>query len=200
MLALSALLASAPALAQFKVVEPGGRVTYTDRPPAYQSVPDARAVSPAGAPQAGTAEGLAAGLPYTLRQVVLRFPVRLVVGSGCPPCESARRLLRSRGVPVQELSVDRPEDVERLQRDFGSRELPVLLVGRERQVGYAEAAWLATLDAAGYPATPMLPTGYRAPAPQPLAGPRAVAEAPDAERAEPPAPVVSPLSGGGIRF
>lgn len=201
---LAAILAGAlpagAALAQYKVVEPGGRVTYTDRPPSYQSVPDARGGSTQDAAQADSAGRLAAGLPYTLRQVVLRFPVRLVVADACAPCESARRLLRARGVPVQEVSVDRPEDVEALQRELGSRELPVLLVGSERHVGYAEATWSSTLDAAGYPATSVLPAGYRPPAPRALAGPQTPAQPPRPARREPDAPVLAPAPAGGIRF
>lgn len=217
-----ALAAPAPALAQYKVTEPGGRVTYTDRPPSYAAVPAAGgqgvsaaangATGAAGAMgAAGEEAALAAGLPYALRQVVQRYPVRLYTASGCAPCGAARQLLQQRGVPLLEYGVNRSEDIDLLQREVGASELPVLTVGRQRLVGFAAADWQATLDAAGYPQAAALPAGYRAPAARPLAGPApgrveaaaaprasAAQGAPSADAAV--APAISPLTPGGFRF
>ncbi len=220
-----ALAASAPAQAQYKVTEPGGRVTYTDRPPSYAAVP-APGGQGAGAANgtngatgatgamgaAGEEAALAAGLPYALRQVVQRYPVRLYTASGCAPCGAARQFLQQRGVPLLEYGVNRSEDIDLLQREVGASELPVLTVGRQRLVGFAAADWQATLDAAGYPQAAALPAGYRAPAARQLAGPSpgrveaaaaaprasAAQRAPSAEAAV--APAISPLTPGGFRF
>ncbi|BDI04674.1 glutaredoxin family protein [Sphaerotilus microaerophilus] len=210
-----ALAAPAPALAQYKVTEPGGRVTYTDRPPSYAAVPAPGSQAAAnGATGANGANGeeaaLAAGLPYALRQVVQRYPVRLYTASGCAPCSAAQQFLQQRGVPLLEYGVNRSEDIDLLQREVGASELPVLMVGRQRLVGFAASDWQAMLDAAGYPPAVVLPAGYRAPAARLLAGtvsgrveataaPRAAATraAPPAEPALSP---VAPVTPGGFRF
>lgn len=202
---LSALVLGQPALAQYKVVEPGGRVTYTDRPPtatpARPLAPQTQAASPAAGDDLTQ---LAAGLPYALRQVVQRWPVRLYTAAGCAPCATARQWLQRRGVPVLEYTVDRPEDAERFEREVAARELPVMTVGRQRHVGFGEADWSLTLDAAGYPAASALPGSWRAPAARPLAGgapPDAAGRPDDAAAARPTAPpVVSPHTEGGFRF
>src|SRR5665213_2717832 len=76
-----ALLICVPALAQFKVVGPDGKVTYTDRAP---NVGEGRvtALGVHTAPAAAEAE-----LPFELRQVASRYPVTLYSTSGaCEPC------------------------------------------------------------------------------------------------------------------
>ena len=85
-----ALVATAPALAQFKVVGPDGKVTYTDRPvpppPGGQVQPLRAAVAAAAAARAP--------LPLELRGVAERFPVTLYTSPDCPPCDSGRSLLQ----------------------------------------------------------------------------------------------------------
>jgi glutaredoxin len=191
------LLLAASASAQYKVVDPDGRVTYTDRPPAGAV---ARALA---APQAPTP---AAELPYTLRQAVARYPATFYAAPGCAPCDSARALLRQRGIPVQEFSIDRAEDVAELQRREGRLELPVLRLGSQRLQGFEAGDWQATLDAAGYPRSSQLPPTWRATPVRPLVPVDAEVAAPrqaeaSARRPAVPAPVpVVPAAAGSFRF
>lgn len=187
------LLPALPALAQYKVTDAQGRVTYTDRPPA-----GARA-EPLRLPSGPTPEP---GLPYALRQRVAQAPVTLYTAPACPPCDDARALLRQRGIPYTERSAATSGGVGELQRLEQTTNLPLLRVGARRLVGLSAQDWQAALDAAGYPATSQLPPGYRA-APVQVLG--AAAEAPPAPRpgaAAPAAPPVLPPAApaSGIRF
>lgn len=189
--ALVALAAVSPALGQYKVIGPDGRVTYTDRP----APGEARAV--AKAPQADAVE-----LPYELRQVVSRYPATLYAAPGCSPCERARAMLRQRGVPYKEFTATTSEDAAELQRREGATDLPILRLGAQRLQGYAADDWQATLDAAGYPRTSRLPSTYRQPAAQPLVN-VPTAGAPARSSALPPRdrPMeVMPAASGAFRF
>ncbi|MGZ5206342.1 MAG: NrdH-redoxin, partial [Caldimonas sp.] len=86
--ALVFALAAAPSLAQFKVIGPDGKVTYTDREPSQTEgrvIPlGNRAVTQAAEPE----------LPFELRQPASKYPVTLyVTSSACDPCTSARQML-----------------------------------------------------------------------------------------------------------
>jgi glutaredoxin len=193
MLTLLGVLAAGTAAGQYKVVGPDGRVTYTDRP-----VPGAvtQPVGPAAAP--GALE-----LPYELRQVASRYPATLYTSANCGPCDSARSLLRQRGIPLREYSIERSEDIAELQRREGSTQLPILRLGAQRLQGFEAGDWQATLDAAGYPRSSRLPPTWRTPPAQPLvpevAEPVARPTAPAPARAATPAPVL-PAASGSFRF
>lgn len=170
-------------VAQYKVVGPDGRVTYTDRPPPSQGTP----VAPGAGAAAPAAP--AVGLPFELRQVAARFPVTLYTAPNCAPCEAGRQQLRQRGVPHSERRIETPQDAEALQRLTGAQEIPVLRIGGQVLRGYDQADWTAYLDAAGYPRQSVLPASYRHPPATPLVAsapvPEPAAAAPAAAAAEP---------------
>ena len=188
----------------YKVTGPDGRVTYTDRPDAR-----AQSVRPLGAAAAAAPAdaGWLDALPFGLRQVAQRYPVTLYTGPGCTPCDMGRQLLQRRGVPFREWAVPAGAGAE-LQRREGTDSLPVLRVGREQLLGFEAGAWRQTLDAAGYPKSGSLPSGWQAPAVQSLAAPGAPGAAgggPATERESPQARVTAPPptpepAPGGFRF
>lgn len=195
LLATLTLLAGA-ASAQYKVVGPDGRVTYTDRPPAG-AVARPLGTSPSPTP--------IAELPYAVRQAASRYPATLYTAAGCAPCDSARTLLRQRGIPVRERTIDRAEDLAELQRREGRLELPILRLGAQRLQGFEPGDWQATLDAAGYPRTSQLPPNWRAEPAQPLVPVEAAPapRRPDGDRPSAVAPVVVPVlpaASGSFRF
>jgi glutaredoxin len=192
---------SLPAAAQYKVIGPDGRVTYTDRPPsdsgARVTTLKSGAVNEAPAPQDA--------LPQDLRQAATRFPVTLYSAADCPPCEIARQLLVQRGVPFTEKLIVSEDDAAAMERVLGARTVPSLTIGSQALRGLSQTDWTAYLDAAGYPRESKLPKNWQAPAATPLAvrsRPRP-ASAPGAASAPAPStptatpPVVAP---GGIRF
>ena len=190
---------AAPAAAQYKVVDPDGRITYTDRPllAAGAKVTPMRRDTPA-------VEAPEAPLPVALRQVAVRFPVTLYSTGDCPACDSGRQLLQHRGVPYAERRIVTETDAAALEAATGSRTVPTLTVGTQALRGMSSADWASYLDAAGYPRESRLPKGWQAPtatplteratpaAPPPPPPPPVAAAAP--ERA---APIPAP---GGVRF
>jgi glutaredoxin len=195
------LAAALPALAQYKVVGPDGKITYTDRPvapPTGGQVQTMRAATAAAA-------AARAPLPLELRAVAERFPVTLFTSSDCTPCDSGRQLLQARGIPFAEKTVASDEDIAALQRLSGGRTVPALTVGAQALRGFLDADWQSTLDLAGYPKESKLPRGWSAGPAVPLV---ARAPAPPADAPPPPVPLrpapapetAAPTPAGGIRF
>lgn len=186
-----AALAALPAAAQYKVVGPDGKVTYTDRAPSSR---DGKVSTLGGRAEAPAAE---TPLPAELRQPASRYPVTLYTTSGaCEPCDAGRTLLRQRGVPFAEKLVISNEDGEALQRLSGGRDAPTLAIGSQMLRGLTSDVWNGYLDSAGYPRESRLPPGYQYPAATPLTERRAAAPAPVA----PPTPAPAPAPGTTIRF
>lgn len=199
---LLALLAAGPALAQYKVIGPDGKVTYTDRPP-----PTSQGKATPLSARGGTAAAAPdANLPAELRQVATRYPVTLyTVASACELCSAARQLLRQRGIPYAEKQVVGPEDSEALERISGGRDIPTLSIGSQTLRGLASEVWASYLDAAGYPRESRLPTNYQYAAPTPIAERAAAATARAADAAAPAAPAAptpppAPDNPTGIKF
>lgn len=186
-----------PAAAQYKVVAPDGRITYTDRAPADASL----RVSPLGRDTAITAAPQDP-LPPDLRQVATRFPVTLYSAADCQPCEAGRQLLLLRGVPFSEKLVASDEDVAALERLSGARTVPTLSIGAQVLRGLAQDEWASYLDLAGYPRESRLPKGWQPAPATPLvarSAPRPAA-APASAPARPAPSTLTPAAPGGIRF
>ena len=188
--------AAVGALAQYKIVGPDGKVTYTDKPP---TAADIRVNN--GTPAA--AGNTAGGLPYETRQAMGKFPVTLYAAKGCAPCDQARDALRKRGVPYSEYSVSMDADIAALQSRFASSTVPVITIGSQTMKGYSSNDLQGYLDAAGYPTQAQLP-GYRWPqavalAP-PAAAPNTTAANQPAAAPSAPASLLPPPSKSGIQF
>lgn len=193
----------------YRIVGPDGRVTFSDRPPSAQ---ESGAKVSAGNAGATGGAGVAAGLPFELRQVALKYPVVLYTGENCAPCGAGRSLLTSRGVPFSEKTVSSAADSEALQRLSGEASLPFLTIGGQQLKGFSDAEWTQFLNAAGYPKSSVLPASYRplaaaplvALAPNPAAANAADGKEASAVRNLPAArPVQPPATAGnpsGIRF
>lgn len=197
---LGAVLAASPAFAQYKVIGPDGKTTYTDRPPG----PVGGNVTALGA--RGTPVTTEVALPQELRLATSRYPATLYVTTGaCEPCDGARQLLRQRGVPFTEKQVVTADDTEALERLTGARDAPTLTLGAQTLKGLSAEVWNSYLDAAGYPRESRLPANYQYPAATPLTERREAARVTPppprpAPRAEPaPAPAATPAPGT-IRF
>ena len=197
-LALAALAGAAQA--QYKVVNPDGSVTYTDRPPVASNV----RVTPLNRNSARAARAQEIALPSELRSVVQRHPVTLFTMAECAACANARKLLQQRGVPYNEKSVVTEDDAAALQRLIGVRSVPSMSVGAQPVRGWSEQDWHSFLDVAGYPRESRLPAGWQAPEATPLverAAPTARAPAASLPQTEAPSTVGEPPQPStGIRF
>ena len=70
-----------------------------------------------------------AALGALLTLYIFHIPVTLYASVGtCDPCDSARQLLRQRGIPYSEKSVQSPEDADALERLSGGRDAPTLII------------------------------------------------------------------------
>lgn len=182
------VFATGAAFAQYKVVGPDGKVTYTDRPE-----PNRGAKVQPVATSAGSSNGAdLSSLPYELRQVAQRYPVTLYTSSGCGPCDAARQSLRQRGVPFTERTVNNTEDTAALQRATGKTDLPSATIGSQALNGFNADDWASYLDAAGYPKQSRLPANYVERPATPLTERAAPAPAPAARRAPSPSPSPAP--------
>lgn len=197
---LLALLAALPSHAQYKVVGPDGKITYTDRPP---TTSEGKAVPLTAKAGSGT-PAADAPLPLELRQPAARYPVTLYTITGaCELCSSARQLLRQRGIPYTEKQVLSAEDGEALERLSGGRDIPTLSIGSQTLRGLASEVWASYLDAAGYPRESRLPPNYVYAAPTPITVARSATVRPaDAAASAAPteAPAAPPPNPTGIKF
>jgi glutaredoxin len=140
----------------YRIVGPDGKVTFSDQPPPAASNAKVNAAAPgAGGASAST------GLPFELRQVAAKFPVTLYTGEGCGPCDAARNMLTSRGIPFSERTVVTKEDIQALQRLSGDSSVPFGTIGGQQLKGFSDSEWTQFLTAAGYPANSVLPASYR---------------------------------------
>lgn len=186
-LLLMLLTASVAQAQMYKWKDDKGVTHFTDTPP------------PASAKKAelknyNTAGSGGVELPPELAEVVRARPVVLYTSGGCGGgCDRARTMLAARGIPYREKTVNTPEDFEVLKKAGSDGQVPFLLIGRSRQVGFEQGAWDAALTEAGYPTVKSLPPGYSNPSPTsaaPAKGPgpaelaRAKAEADRAAAAE----------------
>jgi glutaredoxin len=156
------VLASSPAMALYKVVGPDGKVSYTDRPPADK---------PSQSLKTNGSSADTASLPFEVRQAASRYPVTLYTSSECGPCDQGRSALKARGVPFTEKTVQSAEDDKALQAQEGTRNLPVLRIGKQQLKGFLASDWNGYLDAADYPKQSKLPPNYQWPKPTPLVAP-----------------------------
>jgi len=157
-LVAAALLAAASAAAGqvYRWTDSSGNTHFTDtRPPASaRDVREKRGASPVDPEDAGgnMAE------PYALQLARKNYPLKLYSTPDCgAPCDEARALLNARGVPFTEVSVSNELTIAELKEASGTTAVPTLLVGTSVQKGFEQGAYHASLDAAGYPRTGILP-------------------------------------------
>lgn len=148
----------------YKWVGPDGKITYSDTPPpANVAKVEKKAVNLNGPADAG--------LPFELLQAVRNAPVTLYTAPGCGPCDAGRNMLRTRGIPFSEKTVNSSDDQTKYRQISGGNDLPFITVGSARLKGFESSAWTTALNAASYPETSQLPRNYQYRAAEPLVPP-----------------------------
>ena len=197
---LSGVTAISIAQPVYRIVGPDGKVTFSDKPPAE---PKAKVTSAAGTSAGGIA---ISSLPFELRQVAKKYPVTFYTGENCGPCQAARSMLITRGIPFAEKTITTAEDSQALERLSGENSLPFATIGGQQLKGFSDAEWTQFLNAAGYPTASVLPASHRQPAATPLvtgvAAPATTAAPAATARAAAPAtqPTPAATNPSGIRF
>jgi len=158
-------LAGSAAAQVYKWKDEHGVTHYGDTPPARGKTEVLKTGAPAPGPGASPA------LPYELARVAQASPVLLYTTARCDACDQGRALLRERGIPFAERTVNTAEDEQQLRRLSGGKtDLPLLMVGSRQLTGYQTDAWHEALSSAAYPRQQMLPPGYQFAPPAPAAG------------------------------
>jgi glutaredoxin len=171
------LLCAVNANAQlYKWVGADGKVSYSDTPPpASAKRVETKSIT--------TGEVNTSGFPYELSEAVKGNPVTLYTSKNCAPCDNGRKLLSARGVPFTEKTVVSNEDITEFKRISGDSQLPLLLIGRNKEQGFEPSGWNGALTSAGYPETSRLPASYRnPPAEATVPAPKAAAAKPEGQR------------------
>ena len=135
-----------------------GRVHITDTPPPASAKGAKRTDTgaPTPAPAAATKESTAQE-PFALQQAKTKYPVSLYTVPNCEGCNRARVLLNKRGIPFKEVSLTDAAQMDEFKQTVGGNTVPAMIVGSTVQKGFEDGAYHALLDAAGYPATGVLP-------------------------------------------
>ncbi|CAN5370192.1 hypothetical protein BH09PSE6_BH09PSE6_35440 [soil metagenome] len=196
-----ALLAAAPAAAQFKYKDANGRTVYSDQPPPAAARDITRRDFGADSPAAVDSSRM----PYELRRAVEAAPVTLYTITDCQPCQQGRQFLDQRGIPYVEKTVAPTADNRAALAQLGlGTTFPSLAIGSNRLTNFSSTSWNTALDAASYPASPPPANSYVNPPPSPLVPP---AQAPVAAQPAAPAspvaptnPSATPDNPAGIRF
>lgn len=155
-------LVATSATAQYKWIDADGRIGYGDMiPPGNVKV----LKGPKGfnkQPAAKVASRDNLDLPIQLRKITERFPVTLYTTTACAPCDMARQHLKRRGVPYSEKTISTGQDLQAFsERGFGpDTNLPLLVVGADKQIGYHALRWDGLLSSSGYPKQSRLPSNY----------------------------------------
>ena len=135
-----------------------GRVHITDTPPPASAKGGKRTDSGAAppAPAAATKEPTAQE-PFALQQARTKYPVTVYTVPNCDGCNRARVLLNKRGIPFKEVSLTDSAQMDEFKQTVGGNTVPARVVGSTVHKGFEDGAYHALLDAAGYPATGVLP-------------------------------------------
>ena len=135
----------------YRWVDANGKVQYSDQPPPANIKNVDKIKAKGGKPDD-------APMPYGLQQAVKNFPVTLFSTECGESCTKARDLLAKRGIPYTDMDATQQAAQEELKKLInGPPVVPVLKVGRDTLKGFEAGQWNASLDAAGYPKTAVIP-------------------------------------------
>jgi glutaredoxin len=161
-LALSLMLCVGIASAQvYRWKDAKGVTHFSDTPPAT--------AVPVEKMQARALKNGGPTLPYEVALAVSNHPVTLYTTSQCAACDQGRAMLQARGIPYVEKTVVNASDHAALRKAGGDSQLPLLLIGNSKYIGFEQASWDIALTAASYPAQNVLRPDYQQPAPMPAA-------------------------------
>ncbi|HKA38714.1 MAG TPA: glutaredoxin domain-containing protein, partial [Burkholderiales bacterium] len=144
LLLCAAALAALPVFAQlYRWTDEKGVIHYSDKAPEkggakavevkINSYSGPATVSSTGAPAGGAAKP----------------KVKMLATAWCGYCARARAYLNSRGIPFEELDVEKSAQGKQEYRDLKGRGVPIILVGNQRMNGYDQARLESMLRAAG---------------------------------------------------
>lgn len=141
----AAALVSLPALAQlYKWTDDKGVIHYSDKAPGKGT---AKSVEVKINSYSGPATVSTTGAPVAS---ATKAQVKMLATSWCGYCARARAYLNSRGIPFEELDVEKSAQGKQEYRALKGRGVPIILVGDQRMNGYDQARLEGMLRAGGH--------------------------------------------------
>jgi glutaredoxin len=141
----AAALSALPASSQlYRWTDDKGVIHYSDKTPDKR---DAKAVEVKINSYSGPATVSKAGTPPAAGA---KAPVKMLATSWCGYCRKARAYLNSRGIPFEELDVEKTAQGKQEYRALQGRGVPIILVGNQRMNGYDQGRLEAMLRAGGH--------------------------------------------------
>jgi glutaredoxin len=140
-----AALISSPALAQlYRWTDDKGTIHYSDKAPDKGT---AKSVEVKINSYSGPATVSRTGAPVAAAG---KAQVKMLATSWCGYCARARAYLNSRGIPFEELDVEKSAQGKQEYRALKGRGIPIILVGNQRMNGYDQARLEGMLRSGGY--------------------------------------------------
>lgn len=131
----------------YKWIDKDGKVTYSDVPPPK----DAKDVR-----QKNYGDNVAPSddLPFAVKEAIKRNPVTLFANACGEPCDKARALLGTRGIPFTDRNPETDQSAkDALTEASGGLSVPTLTIGARVLKGFADSEWQDALTSSGYPRT-----------------------------------------------
>lgn len=108
----------------YKVVGPDGKVSYTDKEPKSEKAEKLKIQTYAGVPAVSS-----------LNAAVKR--VTLFSAQWCGACRKAKAYMVSHKIAFDEWDIDTSSYAQGKLKEFGTKSIPVILVGNQRMVGFS---------------------------------------------------------------
>lgn len=144
----AAAVIALPAFAQlYRWTDDKGVIHYSDKAPDKGS---ARAVELRINSYSGPATVTTTGAPAAAAAQSAKAPVKMLATAWCGYCAKARAYMNSRGIPFEELDVEKSAQGKQEYRALKGRGVPIILVGNQRMNGYDQARLEAMLRAGGH--------------------------------------------------
>jgi glutaredoxin len=144
----AAALIALPAFAQlYRWTDDKGTIHYSDKAPEKR---DARAVEIKINSYSGPATVTTTGAPAAAAAESAKASVKMLATAWCGYCAKARAYMKSRGIPFEELDVEKSAQGKQEYRALKGRGVPIILVGDQRMNGYDQGRLEAMLRAGGH--------------------------------------------------
>jgi glutaredoxin len=144
----AAALIALPAFAQlYRWTDDKGVIHYSDKAPDKGT---AKAVELRINSYSGPATVTTTGAPAAAAAQSAKAPVKMLATAWCGYCAKARAYMRSRGIPFEELDVEKSAQGKQEYRALKGRGVPIILVGDQRMNGYDQGRLEAMLRAGGH--------------------------------------------------
>ena len=152
LLLIVACLAWPAAQAQlYKWTDERGRIHYSDKAPDHDKMKAAviRIESYSGPAVVSTLEQSSPAAQAN-QPAAAKGRVKLLTTTWCGYCRLARAYLTNRGIPFEDLDVEKSVQGKQEYRELNGRGVPIILVGNQRMNGYSQARLETMLRTAGY--------------------------------------------------